>query len=221
MKRTILTASGLLVLGVAQSQPAGTWLIQGGLTHIDPQVRSGTLSAPSPAGTRVDVGADTQPTAQVTYLYDTNWALALPLGMGFTHKVYGAGAIAGTGQIGTVKVLPIGPFVQYRWGEAEAQVRPYAMLGLNYAYFRSSHGSATLNGLNPINPPGGSTGMKTDSRWALTPGLGVVLQLEGGWFMDLNWSKSFLRTTSTLSTGQSLDLRLDPAITMLGLGRRF
>mgnify|MGYP000497012333 FL=1 len=221
MKRTLLALSCLGALSAAQAQPAGAWLIQGGLTRIAPQVGSGNLSAPSPVGTRVDVGADTRVTGQLTYIYDGNWAVAVPLGTGFKHKLYGAGAIAGTGQIGTVSVLPISVVGQYRFGESSAPVRPYAMLGLTYARFHDAKGSATLNGLNPANPVGGSTGLSVDSRWGLTPGLGVSVQLNDRWFMDLAWSKTLLKTTTTLSTGQTIDTTLNPGTTMLGLGMRF
>lgn len=221
MTRTLLALCGLLALGAAQAQPAGTWLVQAGLTRIAPDVSSGNLSAPSPVGTQVDAGADTQPTAQITYVHDGHWALALPVGAGFTHKIYGAGAIAGTGQIGSIKVLPVSVFGQYRFNEPEAQLRPYAMLGLSYAYFRGAQGSAALNGMNPINPPGGSTTMKSDSGWAWNAGLGVAVRLDAQWFVDVSWSKSWLKTTTTLSTGQTLSARLDPGITMVGLGRRF
>ncbi|MFM8863593.1 MAG: OmpW/AlkL family protein [Limnohabitans sp.] len=222
MKKTILALSCLAAIGSAvHAQPAGTWLIQGGLTRIAPDVSSGTLSAPSPTGTQVDVGADTRLTAQLTYVYNQHWAVAVPLGTGFRHKLYGAGAIAGTGQVGTVSALPISVFSQYRFGAADAKVRPYAMLGLSYARFHDAQGSAALNGLNPANPVGGSTGLSVDSRWALSPGLGLSVQLDDKWFLDLSWARTYLKTTTTLSTGQTIQTTLNPSTTMLGLGMRF
>lgn len=221
MKKTFLALASLCTLGAAHAQSAGSWLIQGGFTRIAPAVSSGALSAPSPSGTQVDVGADTRMTAQLTYMYDNNWAVALPLGTGFKHKLYGAGAISGTGQIGTVSALPISVFGQYRFGEPDAKVRPYATLGISYAYFHDAQGSAALNALNPANPVGGSTGLKVDSRWALSPGLGVSVKLNEKWFVDLSWVKSYLKTTTTLSTGQTIDSRLNPGITTLGVGMRF
>lgn len=221
LKTVFLALSGLFALSAALAQPAGAWLIQGGMTRISPDVKSGNLSAPSPEGSQVNVSGDTQPTLQLTYLYTPNWAVALPLGAGFKHKLYGAGSIAGVGQIGTVSALPISVFAQYRFGESRAAIRPYAMLGLSYAYFRDAQGSAALNGLNPLNPQDGRTGLKIDSKWAMSPGLGVWVQLDDTWFMDLSWSKSFLKTTSTLSTGQRIDATLNPSIATIGLGRRF
>ena len=63
--------------------------------------------------------------------------------------------------------------------------------------------------------------MKVASRWALSPGLGVSVQLDDKWFVDLSWVKSYLKTTTTLSTGQTIDTKLNPGITTLGLGMRF
>ena len=222
MKKTILALSCLAAMGSAvHAQPAGSWLIQGGFTRIAPDVSSGNLSAPSPSGTQVDVGADTRLTAQLTYVYNQNWAVAVPLGTGFKHKLYGAGAISGTGQIGTVSALPISVFGQYRFGESNAKVRPYAMLGLSYVRFHDAAGSAALNGLNPANPVGGSTGLSVDSRWALSPGLGLSVQLDDKWFVDVSWAKTYLKTTTTLSTGQTIGTTLNPGITTLGVGMRF
>jgi len=184
-------------------------------------VSSGNLSAPSPAGTQVDVGADTRATAQLTYMVDNHWAVALPLGTGFKHKIYGAGNISNTGQIGTVSALPISLFGQYRFGQADASWRPYLKLGLSYVQFSDAQGSAALNGINPANPVGGSTGLKVDSRWALSPGLGMVVQLDQGWFLDLSWSRTYLKTTTTLSTGQTIDTTLNPGTTTVGVGLRF
>ncbi len=221
MKKIILTLAALGSLSAVHAQQAGSWLIQGGMTRIAPSVSSGTLSAPSPSGTTVGISSDSQPTAQVTYVYNDHWSVAVPLGLGFKHKLYGTGAISNTGQIGTVTALPITVFGQYRFGEPEAKFRPYGMLGLSYAYFHDAQGSAALNGLNPINPVGGSTSLKVDSKFAPSAGLGLFIRIDDRWFIDLSYAKTFLKTTTTLSTGQSIQTTLDPSITSLGVGMRF
>lgn len=221
MKKILLTLAALASFSAAHAQQAGSWLIQGGVTRIAPSVSSGTLSSPSPSGTTVDVGANNQITGQVTYVVDQHWALAVPLGLGFEHKLYGTGAIDGVGQIGTVTALPISVFAQYRFGESNAKFRPYAMLGLSYAHFHDAKGSATLNSLNPLNPVGGSTGLKVDSKFALSPGLGLAYQVNEQWFVDFSYAKSLLKTTTTLSTGQRINTTLNPAIITLGIGMRY
>ena len=220
MKKHLLALALIGAFSSAWAQSPG-WLIQGGITQISPSVSSGTLSAPSPSGTTVGVGSDTQATAQLTYVYNDHWSVDVPLGLGFKHKLYGTGAISNTGQIGTVTALPITVFGQYRLGEANAKFRPYGMLGLSYAYFHDAKGSAALNGLNPINPVGGSTGLKVDSKFAPSVGLGMFIRIDDRWFVDLSYAKTFLKTTTTLSTGQSIQTTLNPGITSLGVGMRF
>ena len=220
MKKHLLALALMGALSGAWAQSPG-WLIQGGITQISPSVSSGTLSAPSPSGTSVGVGSDTQATAQLTYVYNDHWSVAVPLGLGFKHKLYGTGAISNTGQIGTVTALPVTVFGQYRLGEANAKFRPYGMLGLSYVYFHDAQGSAALNGLNPTNPAGGSTGLKVDSKFAPSVGLGMFIRIDDRWFVDLSYAKTFLKTTTTLSTGQSIHTTLNPGITSLGVGMRF
>jgi outer membrane protein len=221
LKKFSLAASMLLIPLVSHAQVAGTWQWQLGATTIEPNVTSGALTAPAPGLTTADVGGDTQPTLQVSYRYNDHWSVAVPLGLGFRHKLYGDGAIAGVGQIGSVRALPITVFGRYHFGEASGSVRPYAALGASYVKFDDAQGSATLNGINPINPVGGSTGLKVDSKFALNVGLGVTVQAEGGWFVDAFYGKTFLKTRTHLSTGQTMDATLDPTMLTLGVGRSF
>jgi outer membrane protein len=220
MKKSILTIALLGAITGTWAQSPG-WMIQGGITQISPSVTSGTLSAPSPSGTTVGVSSDSKPTGQLTYVYNDHWSVAVPLGLGFKHKLYGTGAISNTGQIGTVTALPITVFGQYRLGEVNAKFRPYGMVGLSYAYFHDAKGSAALNGLNPVNPVGGNTGLKVDSKFAPSAGLGLFIRIDDRWFVDLSYAKTFLKTTTTLSTGQSIETTLNPGITSLGVGMRF
>ena len=212
----LVAAAGLS----AQAQTAGTWMFSGGVTRISPNTSSGTLSPPAPPGTTVDVGSDTKPTLAVGWMFTDNWAVEVPIGFGFKHSITGEGGIAGVGEIGTVKALPISVFAQYRFLEPAARFRPYVMLGLTYAHFYDETGSATLNALNPANPPGG-TGLSVKSKWGLTPGFGVTAMLTERWYVDLHYARSFLKTTTTLSSGQRIDTKLDPDVYHVGVGVRF
>lgn len=218
---TAALAAAALAAGAAHAQSANTWMAGVGATQIKPNVSSGTLSAPATPDTRIDVGSNTQPTAWVAYMLTDHWSVEVPIGAGFKHRITGAGSIAGVGQIGTVKALPITAFAQYRFLEPNARIRPYVMLGLTYAHFYGARGSAALNALNPANPPGGTTGLSVDSKWALTPGLGATVAITDKWFADVQYSRAFLKTTSHLSTGQSISTKLDPDAIRLGVGMRF
>ncbi|HZY20225.1 MAG TPA: OmpW family outer membrane protein [Ramlibacter sp.] len=204
----------------AQGQTAGTWMVSGGITRIAPDVSSGTLAAPSPPGTTVDIDADTRPTLAVGRMLTDHWSVEVPIGPAFKHTITGAGAIAGVGAIGTVRVLPATVFLQYRFLAPTSRIRPYAMLGATYAYFHKEHGSATLNALNPLNPAGG-TGLSVESKFGFTPGLGVTASIDDRWFVDLQYARSLLRTTATLSTGQTISTKLNPDVLRVGVGMRF
>jgi outer membrane protein len=168
----------------------------------------------------VDIGPNTQPTLLLGRALTDHWAVEVPIGAGFKHSITGAGAIAGVGEIGTVRVVPISVFGQYRFLEPAARVRPYVLLGLTYAYFHHERGSAALNGINPANPPGG-TRLSVASKWGLTPGFGVVAMVSERWFVDAHYARSFLKTTTTLSSGQTISTRLNPDVFTVAVGMRF
>lgn len=212
----LLAAGGLS----AHAQSAGTWLFSLGATRIAPNTHSGTLSPPSAPGTTIDVDADTEATLSVGRMVTDHWSWEVPIGLGYKHRLTGSGAIAGVGQIGTVKSLPITVFAQYRFLEPTARLRPYAMLGLIYAHFYGERGSATLNAVNPANPPGG-TGMSVDSKFSVAPGIGLTASINQHWYVDLQYAHSFLKTTATLSSGQRIDVRLDPDVYRIAVGYRF
>jgi outer membrane protein len=219
-------AAALLAGAATTAQAQSSWLSPEGwsagigATRISPNVDSGTLTAPSSPGTQVDIGANTQPTVWVTRMLDDHWSLELPIAPGFKHEITGAGSIAGVGRIGSVKALPITLFAQYRFLDAAARVRPYAMVGATYAKFYGARGSATLNALNPLNPAGG-TGLSVDSKLALSVGVGATIPITGKWFADVQYAHSFLKTTAHLSTGQTISTKLDPDAIRAGVGMKF
>ena len=213
-------AAAALAAGAAHAQSANTWMIGVGATQISPKVSSGTLSAPSTPNTQIDVDSNTQPSVWVTRMLTDHWSVEVPIAAAFKHRISGAGSIAGVGQIGTVKALPVTVFAQYRFLEPNARIRPYVMLGLTYAHFYGARGSAALNALNPINPAGG-TGLSVDSKWGVTPGLGASFAITDKWFADAQYARAFLKTTAHLSTGQTISTKLDPNVVRLGVGMRF
>jgi outer membrane protein len=209
-----------LAAGGAHAQTAGTWMLGVGATQISPNVKSGNLTAPSSPGTQIDARSDTEPSAWVTYMVTNNISVEVPIAPAFKHEFTGAGAIAGVGKVGTVRVLPATVFAQYRFMEPNAKWRPYVELGVTYAHFYGARGSATLNAINPLNPAGG-TGLSVDSKWGVTPGIGVTFALTDKVFADVQYSHTFIKTTAHLSTGQSISTKLDPDTIKVGVGMKF
>ncbi len=209
-----------LAAGAAHAQPAGSWLVRGGATQISPDVTSGNLTAPSLPGTQADIKSNTQLSGGVTYMLRDNWSIDVPVALPFKHDIVGMGAIAGVGKIGEVKALPVTVFAQYRFGAPTATFRPYLGAGPTYAKFFKEKSTATLSALTggtPANP----TTLSVESKLALSVQLGATFAINDRWFVDGSVVKTFLKTRTTLSTGQTLDAKLDPVSLSLGVGYRF
>jgi len=219
-----IVAVTLLFTGSAFAQTAGTWMVRVGVAKIAPDVTSSCLSAPDfgdgPLGcTRSDVSADSQLAGGVTYMYTDNVSVDVPLALPFKHKIIGAGSMAGAGDLGEVQALPMTLFLQYRFLEANAKLRPYIGLGATYAYFFNEQGSGRLTATT--NPGGPSTKITVDSKFILTPQIGATLALNDKWFIDVSYSKSRLSTTTHMSTGQHMDVDLNPASYSVAVGYKF
>ena len=216
-----ITALTALTLGsAAQAQSQGSWLVRGGIMQLAPQVTSGTLSAPSLAGAQSGVSNSTQYAGGITYMLSNSVAIDLPLALPFKHNLYGAGSIAGVGKIGDTKAIPATVMVQYRFGEASGMFRPYLGLGVTYAKFDGEHTTAVLSGLT-----GGTqlvpTSLSIQSKLAATMQVGASYKIDERWFVDGAITKTPLKTRNTLSTGQTLDITLNPIGISLGVGMRY
>ena len=223
MKNTLRIAAGataLALCSLASAQSAGTWSARVGVMNLSPDVSSGNLSAPSFPNTKVDAKDSTQLSGGINYMVTDNIAIDLPLATPFKHDLVGAGAIAGVGKLGSTKAIPATLMLQYRFNEANAAFRPYVALGVTYAYFYGEKTTATLNGLTGgtlANP----TTAKVDNKFGALAQLGFVYNFNERWFVDASFSKSILKTKAHLSTGQSIDLRLNPNVYFIGIGYRF
>lgn len=222
MKPTLHILAALTFLagtGAAFAQSAGTWTGRLGAIKIAPQVSSSDMTAPSFPGTKTDVGDSSQLGGGLTYMVTDHVALDLPLAPGFKHDLYGAGALAGAGTLASVKVLPVTLMGQYRFGQSSAKWRPYAGLGLTYAYFFDETGSGTLTALT--NPGGSPTRISVESKFGFTYQLGMRYAIDDKWSVDTSISKTSLKTRTSFSTGQTLDTRLDPITYSIAVGMRF
>lgn len=213
-------AAVMAFAGNASAQSAGHWTGKLGLNKITPKVESGDLSAPALPHTKADVGSDTQPVLIFTYGLTDNIALEIPLGLPYKHALYGADAIAGTGKLGSAKVLPVTTLIQYRFFEPSAKVRPYAGVGATYAYFHKATGSGQLTALLDTGAASSSS-FKLKNKLAATFQAGVAVAINERWYADLCVTKTFLKTRANFSTGQTQELTFDPLAVSFGVGYKF
>ena len=223
MKQTFklsLVALALVAGSAAQAQSAGTWMARVGAIGLYPQVSSGNLSPPAFPNTQTDVSSDWTLGGGITYMITDNWSVDVPVALPFTHTLTGAGAIAGVGTIGTTKALPVTVWGQYRFGEAKSTFRPYLGAGLTYAYFFDENATNTLNALSggtPSNP----TTFSIQSKFALGVQAGATYAFNERWFLDGMVGYTWLKNTTTLSTGQTQPMTLNPVSVAISIGYKF
>jgi outer membrane protein len=215
-----LIAAAVMAVSTAPlfAQQAGTWSLSAGVTRITPSVDSGSLTGSIP-NARVDVGNDSRLTGAVNYMVTDHVNLHLPLGLGFRHDVIGAGVLAGVGKVAETRALPVTLIGQYRFFESNARFRPYLGAGLSYVRFYKEQGSALLTALT--NPGGPPTGVSFKSKLAPSFQVGGVYNLNEKWFVEGSYTKTLLKTRGTLSTGQTIDVGLDPNCFTVQLGYKF
>lgn len=216
---TALAAAAGFFSTTAMAQYEGQFLIQGGVTRIEPKVKSGDLSPPAPSGTKIDNAPSTKPSAGIGLMLTDSLSAFVPLAPPFKFDIFGRGAIAGVGKVGSVQSLPATQFFQYRLFDAEATFRPYVGLGVTYAYFFKPESSAALTSLT--NPGGPATLFKVKSKFAPTVQVGFTYLLSDPYYLDVWYAKTFLKTKVTLSTGQTQDVEVNPSILQIAVGTSF
>ena len=206
--------------GAASAQSAGQWTAKLGINKITPQVESGDISPPALPGSKGDVDADTKPIFVFGYGITDNISAELDLGVPYKHTVSGAGAVKGIGNIGTVEALPPTAFIQYRFFDPKATVRPFVGAGLTYAYFQKARGSGELTAITNIGT-GAATTFKIDNKFAGTVQAGVAYNINERWFADVVFTKTWLKTDVHFSSGQYHWIKLDPQAVNVGIGYKF
>jgi outer membrane protein len=217
----LLVAAGALAVATgASAQSKGQFTVSVGANQLKPNVESGAISAPALPNSLGDISKDTQPVAVITYGITDNISFETAVGTPYKHKLYGAGAIAGTGQLGTVKALPAIALLQYRFFQPDAVVRPYVGLGITYAAFMKETGSFNMTALT--NPGGGTpTTFSVDNKWTYSGQIGAQFNLNEKWFANASYIKTRLRTDVHFSTNQHQHMKLDPDSIILSVGYKF
>ncbi len=204
----------------AFAQTKGTILWRAGATQISPSVSSGNLTL-APKGTEVDVQSASSVSGGITYMLSDNIAIDVPLALPFKHTINGAGSfLAGVGKVADTKALPATAVVQYRFGAANASFRPYLGLGATYAMFYDETSTLALTAAT-----GGSKANPTTVTFKdkLVPALqlGLNFSVNAKWFVDVSATYTPLETRGTLSTGQTIDVKVNPTALSVGIGTKF
>ena len=217
--KMLVAGAALACASGASAQSAGQWTAKFGFNELTPKVESGNVSAPALPNTKADVKGDIQPVLIFAYGLTDNISLEAALGTPYKNRIIGAGAIAGTGELGTVEALPPTLFAQYRFLSPTATFRPFVGIGATYVHFMKERGSGKLTAL--LNPGGPPATFEIDDKFTYTAQVGVAMNITERWFADVTVNKSKLRTDVHFSTGQTQHMKLDPVAVVLAVGYKF
>jgi outer membrane protein len=217
----MLVAAGALAASTgAMAQSKGQLIVSAGATQLAPKVKSGPISAPALPNSLGDVSKDTTAMLVLTYGLTDNISVETAIGAPYKNKLYGAGSIQGTGQLGTVKAAPAIGLLQYRFFQPDAPFRPYVGLGVTRAMFFKERGSFAMTALT--NPGGGTpTTFSIDNKWAVSGQVGVQMNVTQRWFANASFIKTRLRTDVHFSTNQHQHVQLDPNAYLVSVGYKF
>lgn len=213
----IVFFSGLAaVASHATAQSEGTWSAKAGYNQFRPQVKSGDITGVP--GAKVDVDKGGSVFGSVSYMVTDNISGEFAFGVPPKLDIKGDGVIAQAGKIADTKVWSPILMAQYRFGNASSMFRPYVGVGATYVKFTDVE---TTPILSLLTNPGGSTSASIDSAWGAVAQLGITYKFGEKWFLDASIIPMRLKSTAHLSTGQKVDVRVNPILVNFGVGLRF
>lgn len=210
----------LLCASAANAQGAGTWMVRVGVTTITPHVVSGDLSEPIPPGAKTNILKRTELSGGIVRMMTDHLAIDIPLAMPFDHDVVGAGTIAGVGKIGMVRSLLATAFAKYRFLTPTSRLRPFLAAGPTVAALYNEKGSPTLTALTGGTPENPTT-FDVRSKLTATVAAGASWSLSTRMYAEAAFTRTWLKSRATLSTGPVVDARLNPTSLTFSAGYRF
>jgi len=206
----------LLASGNVLAQSAGTWSGKVGYNQFRPQVDSGDITG-VPNG-KIDVGNGGGIFGSAAYMLTDQASIELAFGVPPKLDIEGRGTIEKAGKIADTKVWSPILMLQYRFGAADSTFRPYVGVGGTYTKYTDV---TTTPMLSMLTNPGGTTTASIDSAWGVVGQVGATFKLNDRWFIDGSVVPMRLKTTAHLSTGQSVDVSVNPLLVNLALGYHF
>ncbi len=214
-----------LLLPATAAEPAPTLKL--GYAAIAFNTRSGELQgAPGTTPPGIEASVRDGRTLAITYTLPIagRWSLLAQAGTPPVVRFDGAGAAAALGEVGSARAWFPAVLAQAELG-ALGPLNLYAAAGANYTFY-------TQRRITPAYTAafGGESSRSTlKASWGPVFKLGAEWPLAPGWVADLAWSRYGIRTTATITTltpglgevPRRIDVRADPDVFSLMLGRRF
>lgn len=219
-KTTVFVSAILGVLGLSapvHAYEAGDVLVRFGPTTVQPDASSDkNITA---VGGEIDINDDTQLGITATYMVNEWFGVELLAATPYEHNIYAEDS-SGRDLIGETKHLPPTLMAQFHLPGTE-KFRPYVGLGVNHTFFFEEK----LRDRNARGIPAGFS-LELDNSTGMAGEVGVDVALQGDWFLNASVWQIDIETTATVedasgATFDKLDIKVDPVVWMLGVGRAF
>ena len=209
MKKTVC---GIAVLSALMSanvlaHSEGDFIVRAGAATVSPNDSSGAVAGNSSIEFGVD--SDTQLGLTLGYMFTDNISFEVLAATPFSHNI----SATGLGEIADTKHLPPTFMVQYYFGTAESDFRPYVGAGINYTVFFDE--GSKIAGLSDVS---------LDDSWGLAANVGMDYMINDDWFLNASVWYADIDTTAKYNLGgtnYSTDVDIDPWVFMIGGGYKF
>ncbi|MEZ8035344.1 outer membrane protein OmpW [Vibrio crassostreae] len=215
MKKTVcgIAVIAALISTNVLAHKEGDFIIRAGAAIVSPNDSSGDVLGNSSLEFSVD--SNTQLGLTFGYMFTDNISLEVLAATPFSHGI----SVNGVGEVAETKHLPPTFMVQYYFGEANSDFRPYVGAGINYTVFFDE--SLTSTGKNDAN----LTDVSLDDSWGLAANIGMDYMINEDWFLNASVWYADIGTTAKYSdtngNNYSTDVDIDPWVFMIGGGYNF
>ncbi|WP_114765824.1 OmpW family outer membrane protein [Vibrio rhodolitus] len=201
MKKTLcsLAVLSLLTSASAFAHKEGDFIVRAGLASVVPNDDSS-----EELGAKLEVDSDTQLGLTFGYMFTDNVSFEVLAASPFKHDI----SVQGAGKAGETKHLPPTFMLQYYFGTAESDFRPYVGAGINYTFFFDEKLDSGAS-------------LSLDDSWGLAANVGLDYMLNDDWFVGGSIWYADIDTTATIGGTTNVDVEIDPWVLMISGGYKF
>lgn len=202
----------------AHALEGGDLIARIGAVQVAPSGMSGTAAVPS---LKVEADDNTQLGLTASYMLSSNMAAGVLAATPFKHTVTADLSALNLGNVESVETKQLPPTVTFQYHfDATDTVKPFVGAGINYTQFFQEKATATFEGA------AGKTGVSLKDSWGLALEAGVDIEIADGWYANLHTWYIDIETDATLDTAnlgkvEIKNIKIDPLVVMLGIGKKF